>query len=373
MPNLKRQFAMIEIYIWKDPVFKALPESARMLWLHLMTSPRTTKLPGLLQASAITVMSDMGWDRPPEGQLRWSEDETLIRGIQRTNRAFTVLEHTLHESSKFPWVIMDREANLIILPRKVAHNIPGNPNIVQGWINELKEIPPSMGKDTWTVNTVQVLRTALGRDDKRVKALTESERLSKNRLGADCNRQYSPTDSKDTALSNGSGKESQKLSKDLDHRSEILDLRSGVGGGQAPSPHPATSAGAELDLVIDKDKTEPPPNASPRLLAIWNAMQNETFLVPGCPPQTLWQNSKHPREFAEKLDKSAPSVDVAALICTLAGWTYANPKRAKKDLCRFVWNAAIRDQDNPKTSNQSQPGFGSTLAEKVKRSREENR
>lgn len=151
-------------------------------------------------------------------------------------------------------------------------------------------------------------------------------------------------------------------SQDQDQDQEQEQKKEEVRRPTPPSPPPL------LDLGADPE-AEPPKNATPRMLAIYAAMQSETFLVPGKGEQTLWENAKRPVQLAKKLDESCPNVDVATLINKLAGWTVANPKRAKRDLARFVWNAAVKDQDKPRAAADETYRHGTDLADKVRGTR----
>lgn len=149
-------------------------------------------------------------------------------------------------------------------------------------------------------------------------------------------------------------------SQDQDQEQE-QDQDTGAGGRRTPPPPQQPSL---------LDSKEPPQGASPRLVDIYQAMQNTTFLVPGVGEQSLWDNTKRPRELAARFDTSFPGVNVPQLIQNLAGWTIANPTRAKRDLGRFVWNAATRDQDKPRRPSDDETyRHGSDLEAKVKGAR----
>jgi len=307
------------------------------------------------------VMTDIGWDRPQDGELRWADEEVLTRALKRTRSAFKQLEATRHRSG-VPWVLVDHGNNLIALPRRVAHLLPDNRNIVQGWLNQLREIPPSLGRDAWLISTFRILRVAFGRDDPRLNLMTSEYRTALERSGAQLSEF---ADERETVTPNPSPNGSVRGSaKILDGRSEMGDLL------------------VQTDLAIEKKHSRsdaprrderapassfPPPDASDRLRAIFKAMTEVTFLVPGKGEQTIWQNAKRPEALATKLDESCPGVNVPALIGKLGGWTFANPKRSKRDLARFVWNAASREQDNPRSpATQEAYRHGTDLAQKVR-------
>jgi len=408
-PSDKRKFAMIETYMWRDPIFRSLTESARMLWVHLLSSPRTTRLPGLIPASVLTIMSDLGWDKPPEGELQWSSEEVLTRGIQRLTQAFAILEGTKHRSDT-PWVIVDRNADLIILPRRVSHMMPQNQNIVKGWLTQLKEVPPSYGKDVWVVSTVALMVRQLGKDDRRVQLLKESYQQAVSRLGESSAHNWAL----DRAVWGGQGSSSatkktavqtveqtveqtvskplpEPLPKDLDLDVDLdLDTDKGLSvgvdqnrkvGRSTPSadgtdlPPASAAPGEQFNLISEQEQSNPqkdpapPKGASTRLCLIYAAMQGETFEVPGKGEQTIWENASRPRKLAEKLENSFPGVNIPQLISNLAGWTVANPSRAKVDLQRFLWNRARAEQDRPRPQQTSTHRGEKDLAEKVRRGR----
>jgi hypothetical protein len=130
----------------------------------------------------------------------------------------------------------------------------------------------------------------------------------------------------------------------------------GEGSGEGEAQLDELASPGTLSLGFEEPDREPdqdaghqlPPNASPRLLAIVEAMKRAEFDVPGKGPETIWKNAKRPAQLAANLEKSCPGVDVPALIDKLAGWTVANPGRAKRDLGKFLWNAAIQDQEKPR-------------------------
>ncbi len=157
---------------------------------------------------------------------------------------------------------------------------------------------------------------------------------------------------------------SQDQDQDQDQEQEQED-RGGTSAQDAPS------AQRTFSLREGSPLPRPPSDASPRLVAIWVAMQTHAFLVAGVGEQVMWNNVKRPEQLAKKLDESCPNVDVSGLITKLSGWTFANPKKMKKDLARFVWNAAMREQDNPRAKHPVSSGYqhGSDLAAKVRGNR----
>jgi len=159
---------------------------------------------------------------------------------------------------------------------------------------------------------------------------------------------------------------SQDQDQDQDQDQEQED-RGDTSAQGAPSAQQPLSL-REIEASGDVPFPEPPSDASQRLAAIWKAMQTQVFLVAGVGEQVMWNNVKRPEPLAKKLDDSCPNVDVPGLITKLSGWTFANPKKMKKDLARFVWNAAMREQDNPRSKQPVSSGYqhGSDLAAKVR-------
>jgi len=165
-----------------------------------------------------------------------------------------------------------------------------------------------------------------------------------------------------------------------------VDIHSPFEGAQMPllSQDQDQDQDQEQDRELGRRREPPPPQqpdfkdrvppegSSYRLKTIYAAMQNVDFNVPGVGDQTMWDNVTKPRKVAENLDKSAPAIDIPKLITKLAGWTYANPKKAKKDLGRFVWNAAIKDQDIPRPTGHNGDDYahGSDLAAKVNKAKQ---
>jgi len=101
-------------------------------------------------------------------------------------------------------------------------------------------------------------------------------------------------------------------------------------------------------------------------------MQTVKFLVPGKGDETMWKNigNKRGPGLAAKFEDACPGVQVDKLITNLAGWTYANPRKGKRDLGRFVWNAAVKEQDQPKRSPVNDAyRHGGDLADKIQHTR----
>lgn len=165
--------------------------------------------------------------------------------------------------------------------------------------------------------------------------------------------QRTPSGSQDQR--SGSGDQDQEVGTEVSRR----------------EPRASTDHLPGLSIPNANGKGEPAPDASAVLLRIVASMKSEKFVVPGAGEQTIWDNAKRPLSLAEKLEDACPSVDVPALIVKLAGWTVANPKRAKRDLGRFVWNIATKEQDKPRIGGVAGETYrhGTDLADKVKGAR----
>ena len=56
-----RKYSTVERYLWRDPEFRALGHLEKLLWLHLLTSPLSTTLPGLIPTSLLILADEMGF------------------------------------------------------------------------------------------------------------------------------------------------------------------------------------------------------------------------------------------------------------------------------------------------------------------------
>lgn len=302
-----RDYGKIYTSFWTSETTRALSEDGRLLALYLLSSPHTTMI---------------GAFRVPDGYVA----EDLSWGLERVSKGFRNL-------SENGWAKRNAQTGWVVICRYLEWNPIDNPNQATSAVRLLNAMPSSIAEKPAIARAVAI----------------------------SCKRfiHKIPPETRNRLETLAKGFRNQEQEQDQDQEQEY---KKEVGRPTPPSPP------AVLDLGADPD-AEPPRNATPRMRAIYAAMQREAFLVPGKGEQTLWENAKRPIQLAKKLDESCPSVDVSTLIAKLAGWTVANPKRAKRDLARFVWNAAVKDQDRPKAGADEMYRHGTDLADKVRGTR----
>jgi hypothetical protein len=106
--------------VWGDAWFLALDDRSKLLWLHLLTTPRSSAFPGLIRSGAAGIAED----------LRWK-----ARDVDDRLRAFCASNgHEAH-------AMRDPEALVIWLPRAVEFNPPRNPNAVTAWARAIHDVP----------------------------------------------------------------------------------------------------------------------------------------------------------------------------------------------------------------------------------------
>lgn len=261
--------------------------------------------------------------------------EALAAEKRWTPKAY---REAFEEASRIGFAKYDDRTQVVFIPNFLKYNAPNNPNVLRSWHNLFTEIPDCPLKTEF----LQLLRTLCDSFGKGFQeAFEEAWRKS---------------------MPNQDQDQDQDQEQDQEHWC----------GGIRLTPQPR-----QPSLL---DDTKPPPGASQTLKSLYLAMQDVTFLVPGKGQQTIWENAKNPRELAQRLDQACPGVDLPDLIKKLAGWTVVNPNRAKRDLAKFIWNNATRDQDKPRATGQNrtagvvaEPSYrhGADLAAKVRGTRKE--
>lgn len=112
------RYRKVQIATWTDARFAALSRPApngQFLWLHLLTGPRTTAIPGVITAKPAVMAAELEW--PLEG-----------------------FREAFQEVSKLGMAKMD-PAGLIWLPNALRHNPPESPNVVRSWATAWPEVP----------------------------------------------------------------------------------------------------------------------------------------------------------------------------------------------------------------------------------------
>jgi hypothetical protein len=103
------RFAKVDLRIWHDERFRSLgppPANPQYLFLHLLTSPERTLIPGVLRHSFSTIFQQFGW---------------------------SARSGFLQVTALVECGMLSYEGDLIWLPNALSHNRPANPNVVRGW------------------------------------------------------------------------------------------------------------------------------------------------------------------------------------------------------------------------------------------------
>jgi len=107
--------------LWRDKTFRSLSQikpSGQSLWLHLLTGPFTSAVPGIITADLVEVNQGLGW---PAKDLAFHLDEILAAGMAKA----------------------DLTAPFIWLPKAILMNPPQSPNVIKSWRWVLQELPES--------------------------------------------------------------------------------------------------------------------------------------------------------------------------------------------------------------------------------------
>jgi hypothetical protein len=113
------QYGKVSRRMWRDEKFRAFskaPPSARELWIYLLTSPRSTSIPGIVAVGAMGLAEDLDW---PVKATRVRLAELEAAGV----------------------VKVDHEAKLLWLPNSLDHNPPANASVVLGWCSSWRLLP----------------------------------------------------------------------------------------------------------------------------------------------------------------------------------------------------------------------------------------
>jgi hypothetical protein len=114
-----RRFRKFIPDLWNTARFRSLSDggpSARMLLIYLLTGPKSTACPGLLNIGPAALAEEMEW--PPEGLCR------VLEELEQQDR-----------------VIVDRKNRLLWVPEALGHNRPDNPNATTSWALALLDMP----------------------------------------------------------------------------------------------------------------------------------------------------------------------------------------------------------------------------------------
>jgi hypothetical protein len=102
--------------MWGDERFRRCSDDAKLLWVHLLTGPHTTALPGLSVAGKAQIAEALTWEAEAfEERFQEIADQGMARA--------------------------DWSARVVWLPNAARHNPPDNPNVVSGWLTLLAMVP----------------------------------------------------------------------------------------------------------------------------------------------------------------------------------------------------------------------------------------
>jgi hypothetical protein len=136
-------YRKVETGTWNDESFRALTPAAKMLWLYLLSGPRTIAIPGVVIAREAVVADDL---------------ECTVRALRK---AFSELE-------QLGMVVADWKTGLVLLPNalmihgKVRRaNAPANGTVLKSWSKHWSAVPRCDLK-LQLFETLQTLATLLG-------------------------------------------------------------------------------------------------------------------------------------------------------------------------------------------------------------------
>lgn len=119
------RYRRVDVCVWNDAKFRSMPDDSRMLWLHLLTSPESIAISGVIVSGQAGVAESMQW--LPQ-RLAEPFSELLARGMIRA----------------------DFGARMIWLPNGIHRNPPSNPNGVLSWSNAWDEVPEcDLKRELW--------------------------------------------------------------------------------------------------------------------------------------------------------------------------------------------------------------------------------
>ena len=342
MPRDKqRLYAKFERATWRNPTFRnTLSDDARWLWMHLLTTPRTTKCPGLIDASVAMIAEDIGWDTrgvdgPPD----------IIKGIERTTKAMDELAATTRKSDGMPWLKYSAADRLVFLTRGVAHNLPANANVVSSWVRDLDEYPDCEIKKEWAATAFRSLQSAFGKSDRRVSiAKSIYYHLAQHQVSLP-----GPFDEQLPAAieEDGTVASTPHALLQPDGRNSCVPSNSNSNKSSSKRPHSASLEKPNpASFFSEEDSENPPADFTRRQRAFFEALKKTEFYVRGRGAMTAFHAVKDPIRLARNLGEhdTYPAVD-AGLIGRLGGWTFLNKNRAKVDIGKFILNRARATQE----------------------------
>jgi hypothetical protein len=109
------KYRKIDPRIWNDQDFRPLSDSAKLVFLFLLTHPHLTAI-GAMRGTAVGLASELGWS---EKDFRKAFAELLRK----------------------PFLKVCETASYIGIPNFIKYNQPENPNVLKSWESALDYIP----------------------------------------------------------------------------------------------------------------------------------------------------------------------------------------------------------------------------------------
>lgn len=110
------RYKTVEVRIWSDAKFATLDPDGKLLFLHLLTSPRSSIIPGVILAGPAGVAESMGISLE---RLRIPFRDIQAMGMARVSHTHPIT----------------------YLPTAIRHNPPANLNVLKAWIKIWPDIP----------------------------------------------------------------------------------------------------------------------------------------------------------------------------------------------------------------------------------------
>lgn len=149
------KYRKVDVRLWGDKKFLALPDDARMLWLYLLTCNPNTIVPGVILNLAIEVIiADLRLPNP--GKLK---------------SAFALLKDS-------GMAFADWDRRLIWMPKGPEYNPVANPKQAIGWLRTMDDLPECALSD----EIRKGIRKHIGSNPKTQEALKADPRRFRNRF-----------------------------------------------------------------------------------------------------------------------------------------------------------------------------------------------
>lgn len=335
-------YGRVERKLWRNKMFRyELSDDARLLWLYLLTTFREARLPGLVEATVLSIMEDLDWQNRCDAG---DELEGIVKGSKKTTDALAEIERR-------EWVIYSKEDRLLLLHRAVKHNLPANEDVVAKWVKSLKEFPDSSTKRSWLKAASAALVLAFGKEDRRYKLLRQYLNATvQTPLGVQPSKNTGEIDLTSTPCTPKEQDDFFNCSSDgghgvvptitststsTKHNHKHEEETDGVPTS-APRTLQKPKPARRKKVVIEKSTT-PPEDFTKRQKAFFDALQKTEFYIRGKDAQTAFDAVKDPIRLARNLgDVDAfPLVDTG-LINRLGAWSFENMAKSKVDIGRFI-------------------------------------